>query len=202
MLPALLVFSCALGSLVSIPFVLTLLYYFALSAIYSLKIKRIAILDVLFLAGLYTVRLIAGSAAIGIWTSHWLLVFAIFLFFSLALVKRYAELAIMRRINGEGARARAYEIGDGELLASMGTASGYLATLVLALFIASEKTGLLYARREFLWLLCPLLLYWISHVWLTAHRGKMNDDPVVFAIHDRTSQILILLMLVTALVCL
>jgi 4-hydroxybenzoate polyprenyltransferase len=155
---------------------------------------------VLFLAGLYSVRIMAGSAAVGIWSSHWLLAFSIFLFFSLALVKRYGELVIMRQKDGEGARARAYELSDSELLAAMGIASGYLAVSVLALYISSEKAGALYARRELLWTLCPLLLYWISHVWLTAHRGKMHDDPVVFATSDRTSRILLLLMLATAMV--
>ena len=197
-IPALLIFGCFLGAWVSPLFLAMLLVYFALSATYSLHIKKIAVLDVLFLAGLYSVRIMAGSAAAGIWSSHWLLAFSTFLFFSLALVKRYGELVIMRRVEGEGAKARAYELSDGELLAAMGTASGYLAVLVLALYIASDKAGTLYAQRELLWFLCPLLLYWISHVWLTAHRGKMRDDPVVFAIGDLTSRILILLMLATA----
>ena len=202
MIPALLVCGCFLGALVSPQFLAILLIYFVMSVAYSLHIKKVAVLDVLFLAGLYSVRIVAGSAAVGIWLSHWLLAFSIFLFFSLALVKRYSELVIMHRIDGDGARARAYEFSDGELLAAMGTASGYLAVLVLALYIASEKAQLLYAQRELLWFLCPLLLYWISHVWLTAHRGRMHDDPVVFAISDRTSRILILLMLATATVAL
>ena len=198
MIPALLLAGCILGALVS-PFLAAMLVaYFALSATYSLHVKKVAILDVLFLAGLYSIRIMAGSAAVGIWSSHWLLAFSIFLFFSLALVKRYGELVIMRQIDGDGARARAYELSDGELLAAMGIASGYLAVSVLALYIASDKAGALYARRELLWFLCPLLLYWISHIWLTAHRGKMQDDPVVFATSDRTSSLLLLSMLATA----
>ena len=179
-----------------------LLIYFAMTAAYSWHIKRVAVLDVLFLAGLYTVRIMAGSAATGLWPSHWLLAFSIFLFFSLALVKRYAELVIVRGTNGNGAKARAYELSDRELLAMMGIASGYLAVLVLALYIATDKAQVLYETRELLWLLCPLLLYWISYVWLTAHRGKMPGDPVEFATSDRTSRILIVLMAATAIVAL
>jgi 4-hydroxybenzoate polyprenyltransferase len=202
MIPALVMIGCLTGVLVSPMLLAILLTYFGMSAAYSLHIKRVSVLDVLFLAGLYTVRIMAGSAATGLWPSHWLLAFSIFLFFSLALVKRYAELVIVQRTNGNGAKARAYELGDGELLAMMGTASGYLAVLVLALYIATDKAQALYATRELLWLLCPLLLYWISYVWLTAHRGKMPGDPVEFAMSDRTSRILILLMVATAIVAL
>ena len=147
-------------------------------------------------------RIMAGSAAVAIWPSHWLLAFSTFLFFSLALVKRYGELVIMRTIDGDGAKARGYELSDGELLAAMGTASGYLAVLVLALYISSNTAQALYGRYELIWFLCPLLLYWISHLWLMAHRGRMPDDPVVFAISDRVSRILMLLMLATAILAL
>jgi len=167
--------------------------YFALSLIYSLYARRIVILDVIFLAGLYTLRLLAGSAAVLIWPSHWLLALSTFLFFSMALVKRYGELAVMKRIDGDGAKARAYELSDAELLAAMGVASGYLGVLVLALYINSEKAQVLYGRYQLMWFLCPLLLYWISHMWLIAHRGRMPDDPVTFALHDRTSWILVAL---------
>ena len=192
--PALLVAGCVLGSLVSSVLLAVLLFYCAMSAVYSLYVKQIVILDVLLLAGLYTVRIMAGSAATGIWPSHWMLAFSTFLFFSLALVKRYSELAIMKRVDGAAARARAYEPGDGELLAAMGIASGYLAVLVLALYIAADKARALYSRPELLSLLCPLLLYWISHVWLTAHRGNMPHDPVVFTTNNWTSRILMILM--------
>jgi 4-hydroxybenzoate polyprenyltransferase len=202
MVPALVILGCLMGALVSPLLLAILLIYFAMSAAYSLHIKRVVILDVLFLAGLYTVRIMAGSAATGIWPSQWMLAFSIFLFFSLALVKRYAELVIVQRHDGGDAKARAYELGDAELLAAMGLASGYLAVLVLALYIATDKAQTLYQRRELLWFLCPLLLYWISYVWLTAHRGKMPGDPVEFATGDRTSRILILLMAATAAVAL
>ena len=110
-------------------------------------------------------------------------------------MKRYGELVIMRVVDGDGAKARAYELSDGELLAAMGIASGYLAVLVLALYINSGTARALYGRYELIWFLCPLLFYWISHMWLIAHRGRMPDDPLVFAMSDRTSRILGLLML-------
>ncbi len=193
MIPVLFALGCLAAILVSRLFLCAALAYFALSLTYSLFVRRIVILDVLFLAGLYTLRILAGSAAVSIWPSHWLLALSTFLFFSMALVKRYGELVVMKRIDGEGAKARAYELSDAELLASMGIASGFLAVLVLALYINSDKAQVLYAHYQLMWFLCPLLLYWISHVWLIAHRGRMPDDPVVFAVHDRTSWILVAL---------
>ena len=198
MIPLLVLAGGFLAAWVGPLFLATLMAYFTLSGAYTSRIKHIAILDVLFLAGLYSVRILAGSAATGVWISHWLLAFSTFLFFSLALVKRYAELVVMRDIDGARATARGYELGDAELLAAMGTASGYLAVLVLAFYIASQKAVQLYGRPEVLWFLCPVLLYWISHIWLTAHRGKMHDDPLVFALGDRTSRILMAVMLATA----
>lgn len=194
MIPILLGLACLIGSLVSSLFLVSVVTYFGLSLTYSLLVRRIVILDVIFLAGLYTVRILAGSAAVDIWPSHWLLAFSTFLFLSLALVKRYGELCVMKRADGDHAKARAYELTDAELLAAMGVASGYLAVLVLALYINSEKAPVLYGHYQLIWLLCPLLLYWISDIWLIAHRGKMSDDPVVFAMKDRTSRILLLLM--------
>ncbi|HEV2583219.1 MAG TPA: UbiA family prenyltransferase [Ktedonobacteraceae bacterium] len=202
MIPALVGLGYLIGMLVSPLFLYVLLIYLALSLTFSLHVKKVAVLDVILLAGLYTMRIMAGCAAIAIWPSHWLLAFSIFLFFSLALVKRYGELVIMRTIDGDGAKARGYELSDGELLAAMGTASGYLAVLVLALYISSNTAQVLYGRYELIWFLCPLLLYWISHLWLTAHRGRMPDDPVVFAISDRVSRILMLLMLATTVLAL
>jgi 4-hydroxybenzoate polyprenyltransferase/phosphoserine phosphatase len=194
-IPVLLGLGCLIGVMVSRPFLLASSLYFALSLIYSLYLKRIVLLDVVVLAGLYTTRIIAGSAAVAIWPSHWLLALSTFLFFSLALVKRYAELMILRAVDGDGARARGYELSDAELLAAMGIASGYLAVLVLALYISSDTARFLYGRYELVWFLCPLLFCWISHLWLNAHRGRMPDDPVVFAVRDRTSRILGMLML-------
>jgi len=199
MIPVLVVLGCVLGMFVSRFLFGMLLLYFALAITYSLYIKQVVLLDVIVLAGLYTLRIMAGSAAVAIWPSQWLVAFSMFLFLSLALVKRYDELVVMRKVDGDRATARGYEISDAELLASKGTASVYIAVLVLALYITSGAAKALYGRHKFLWFLCPLLLYWVGHIWLVAHRGKMHDDPVVFALRDRTSRILILLMLGTVL---
>ncbi len=193
-IPALLAIGCAIGAAVSPLLAIILLTYFGCTTAYSLHIKKVAVLDVLFLAGLYTLRIEAGSAATGIWSSHWLLAFSSFLFLSLALAKRYGELVSLRRVDGDGAHARGYEIDDEELLAAMGISSGFLAVLVLALYMTSNKAASLYAHPGLLWILLPMLLYWISYIWLTAHRGKMEHDPIAFAAEDRTSRILLALM--------
>ena len=202
MIPALIALGGIIGLLVSPLFLAVLFLYLGLTTTYSFYLRKIVLLDVIILAGLYTMRLMAGSAAVGIWPSHWLLAFSTFLFFSLALVKRYGELVIVRGVEGQRATARGYELSDGELLAAMGVASGYLAVLVLALYINTDTAKAFYSRYQLIWFECPLLFYWISHVWLIAHRGKMPDDPVVFAVSDHTSRILALLMLVVTLVSL
>lgn len=202
MIPVLLALGCVMASLLSGIFLAVLLIYVALTSAYSFYLRRVVILDVIVLAALYSTRILAGSAAIAIWPSQWLLAFSTFLFFSLALVKRYGELVIIKRFDGEQAKARGYELGDGELLAAMGTASGYVAVLVLALYVDSDTAHSMYGRTELMWFLCPLLLYWISHIWLFAHRGKMPDDPVVFATRDRISRILIVLMIAITLLAL
>ena len=199
MIPVLVGLGCLIGLLVSPLFLLFAISYLALSLTYSLYIRKVVLLDVIVLASFYTMRIMAGSAAVDIWPSHWLLAFSTFLFFSLALVKRYSELVIMRRVDGDHATARGYELDDGELVAAMGIASGFVAVLVLALYINTDTAQAFYGRYQLIWVLCPLLLYWIGHIWLIAHRGKMPDDPVVFAMRDRISLILILLMLVTTL---
>jgi 4-hydroxybenzoate polyprenyltransferase len=170
-----------------------LLLYWALNLAYSFSFKRLILADVILLACLYTMRIMAGAASIALWPSSWLLAFSTFLFFSLALVKRYAELGIMRRAEGEKARVRGYRVVDMELLASLGGGSGYVAVLVLAIYISSGTAGVLYSRAFLLWFLCPLLLYWISYVWLIAHRGGMEDDPLVFTIRNRASRIVLAL---------
>ena len=197
--PVLLVLSLLVCLFLPPLFLAVLLLYFVLNLGYSFTLKRIAILDVIVLAGLYTMRIMGGSAAVDIWPSSWLLAFSNFLFFSLALVKRYAELVIMRRLKGETAQVRGYRIIDMELLASLGGGSGYVAVLVLAIYISSGAAEILYERDLLLWFLCPLLLYWISYVWLVAHRGRMQDDPLLFTLKDPVSRIVILLAVVIVL---
>jgi 4-hydroxybenzoate polyprenyltransferase len=160
--------------------------YWAASIAYSLKLKRVPVLDVIVLAGLYAVRVLGGTLATGIPTSTWLFTFAIFLFFSLALVKRVSGLQALPPGETQAA-GRGYRGDDIALLTQVGVASGLLAVLVLALYISHPDVTRLYEHNERLWLLCPLGLYWESRLWLLTHRGQVHEDPVVFALRDRPS---------------
>lgn len=174
-------------------FVVLLALYLVLTSAYSLYLKRVAVLDVLLLAGLYTLRVLAGIAAAQVRFSTWLLAFAMFLFLSLAFLKRYTEVSAMDGALTEQVRRRGYQRGDREWLGSMGGASGYLSVLVLALYINSEQVIALYRRPLALWLVCPLLLFWTSRMWLLAHRGKIHDDPIVATVRDPASYVIGLL---------
>ncbi|MFY2763396.1 UbiA family prenyltransferase [Arenimonas sp. MALMAid1274] len=173
--------------------------YYALTLGYSLRLKRVVMLDVILLAALYTVRIIGGTVVIGAVLSFWLLAFSMFIFLSLALLKRYVELAAMLGEGKISAAGRGYAVDDLPLLQSLGSAAGYLAVLVLALYINSPDSITLYQHPQVLWLLCPLMLYWVSRTWVVAHRGGMDDDPVVFAATDRVSQVVGVLCAVIAL---
>ena len=179
-------------------FAKVLLCYYVLTQAYSFKLKRVVMLDVVVLAALYTVRIIAGTAALHAEPSFWLLAFSMFIFLSLAILKRYTELHAMRLDGKASASGRGYDVDDLVLLQSLGGASGYLSVLVLALYINSTASVVLYSHPAWLWLLCPVLLYWISRAWMIAHRGLMHDDPVVFAVTDRASQILLLVCAIIA----
>jgi 4-hydroxybenzoate polyprenyltransferase/phosphoserine phosphatase len=171
-------------------FALVLAAYFLLSTSYSWKFKQVALLDVFFLAGLYTIRLVAGHAATNIEYSFWLLAFSMFIFLSLALVKRFTELHSLRQQNKQDSKGRGYTTSDLELVAMLGIVSGFLAVLVMALYVHSQEVIALYAHPTLLLVMCPLLLYWISRVWLIAHRGNMHDDPIVFALKDGASYVI------------
>jgi 4-hydroxybenzoate polyprenyltransferase len=169
--------------------VLLLLYVTATTA-YSVYLKRIAVLDVLLLAGLYTLRVLAGIAATGVRFSTWLLAFSMFLFLSLAFLKRYGEVGGLEGPADTGVLRRGYLRGDREWLGSMGGASGYLSVLVLALYVSSEQVTALYRTPFLLWLICPLLLFWISRMWLLAYRGRLHEDPIVATARDPVSYLL------------
>jgi len=171
-------------------FVAVLALYFVLTTSYSWRVKQIALLDVFFLAGLYTMRLIAGHAATGVEYSFWLLAFSMFIFLSLALVKRFTELKSLRLQNKQDSKGRGYSTTDLELVAMLGVASGFMAVVVMALYVNSEQVTRLYHQTLVLLLLCPMLLFWVSRVWLIAHRGQMHDDPIVFALKDRVSYLI------------
>jgi len=170
-----------------VPFLIVLGIYYSLTLAYSLSLKRRLLVDIFVLGGLYTIRVLAGSAATGIETSPWLLAFCLFFFLSLALVKRYTELRVLKDEHRSAISARGYIPADLPLLGSLGTSSGFLCVLVLALYVNSPQVIPLYRSPAVLWFLCPLILYWISRIWLMAYRGTMNDDPVLFAVRDRVS---------------
>lgn len=169
-------------------FALVLFGYYVLTLAYSLWLKRVVMLDVVVLAMLYTVRVVAGAAAIASPMTFWILAFCMFIFLSLAFVKRYTELHEAKEKGRVDAPGRGYQVQDLELLASLGGASGYMSVLVLALYVNDITASALYRHPHWMWAACPLLLFWLSHVWLLAHRGQMHDDPIVFALRDRVSR--------------
>jgi 4-hydroxybenzoate polyprenyltransferase len=191
--PALLVGAAIVCVFTPRAFVVVLAGYFAATLVYSLVLKRVAIVDVLLLAGLYTVRIVAGAAATGVVVSSWLETFSLFIFLNLALVKRYTELHALAERGETATKGRGYSVVDRAQVASLGSAAGYVAVLVLALYITSNDVVRLYQHPRVLWALLPLILYWTSRVWLLTGRGEMHDDPVVFAVKDRTSYVVALL---------
>lgn len=184
--PVLLVASLWLGWQVGTAFLSWLLLYFSLTCVYSWRLKRLLLIDCLTLAMLYTLRIVAGAAAIGQPLSFWLLAFSIFLFLSLAFVKRYAELRLYRKGSGS-LHGRGYHSDDAPIVQMMGIVAGYAAVLVLALYVNSDAIVALYEHPRLVWGAVPVVLFWVSWVWMRAHRGEMHDDPLVFAIKDRTS---------------
>lgn len=181
----LLLATASVAAQVNALFCAVLALYYSVTCAYSLALKRKAIVDVMTLAGLYTLRIIAGAAAAMILPSFWLLAFSMFLFLSLGIVKRYAELDDLPE--GGAPAGRGYGAGDLPLLQSLGTASGYSAIVVMALYVNSTDAQALYRHWQGLWLICPLLLFWISRVWLLTARGQMHDDPILFTLRDRSS---------------
>lgn len=209
-------------------FTLLLLGYFCLTTMYSVYLKNKLILDVMVLAGLYTLRVIAGGAAVDVPVSEWLMAFSIFLFTSLAFAKRYAELNRVKDklenersllfetlsrdefLELEGSRrhendstrlhGRSYRVGDLGLIENLGPTSGYLSVLVLALYINSPQVSSLYHNGSILWYVCPLVMYWITRLWFVAKRGKLSEDPIVFALKDGVSLLTGLLVFVVMLV--
>jgi len=187
--PVCLAAGVAVAVALSPAFFAMLVIYIALTTAYSFRLKHVALLDVVILALLYTGRVIAGSVATVTWPSPWLLAFSLFFFLSLAFVKRFSELQVLRQNQRESTKVRGYYPSDLEQIASEGAASGYIAVLVAALYINSQAVVAVYSQPIILWMICPVLLYWISRVWLLAHRGEMHDDPVVFALRDHVSYV-------------
>jgi len=161
--------------------------YLISTVAYSVYLKRQLLVDVFVLAGLYTLRVIAGAAAASIELTAWLLAFSLFIFLSLAFAKRYSELALLAAGDETESRRRAYRVGDLDLVLILGSTSGYLSVLVLCLYISTDVVQDLYRTVEVLWLLAPVLLYWISRIWFLAKRGELPGDPVAFAVRDPVS---------------
>jgi 4-hydroxybenzoate polyprenyltransferase/phosphoserine phosphatase len=168
-------------------FVWMLLGYVVLNIGYSIWFKRIAVLDVLLLAGFYVYRVLIGAVAIQALISPWLLAFSMFFFLGLGMVKRFADLLLAASNEQASVSGRSYVTGDVDFVRSVGTSSSCVAVLVLALYLQSAEVTHLYKRPEFLWLACPLVLFWTMRAWFIANRGEMSDDPILFALRDPAS---------------
>lgn len=177
----------ALSANLGMTFLMVMLGYWLATTAYSLVLKRHLVIDICTLAGLYTSRILAGGVATGLTISVWLLAFSVFIFLSLAAIKRQAELVDAARRGALSASGRGYIIDDLPLVAQMAIASGYVAVLVLALYVNSPAVVKLYSQPEALWGICAIVLFWISRMVMVAHRGQMDDDPIVFTVKDRVS---------------
>ena len=171
----------------SVAFYGWLLLYLAMTLAYSIYLKRMPLVDVLILSGLYTLRLLAGSAATGSHISHWLGGFSVFLFFSLAIAKRFAELENLNARGLAPRNGRGYLVADIDQLRSFGTSSAFAAVVIFAIYISGIDVAKLYRNPTFLWLIMPMMILWLCRVWLLASRGELHEDPVVFALTDRMS---------------
>lgn len=183
----LLALSLTVAALVSPAFLAVLVGYLVLTVAYSFWLKRIMLADVVVLAMLYTIRVIGGAIAINVAVSEWLLAFALFIFMSLALIKRYIELAGQLDKNLSRPANRGYEVDDHTMVAVLAAAAGFNAVVVFTLYISSEAVRALYTKPQVLWLVCPILMYWVARVLMLAHRRMIDDDPVIFALKDRVS---------------
>ncbi len=189
----------AIGALIALflgpVFFGVMLAYYVLTTLYSLYLKRRIVVDICVLAGLYTARIVAGGAATGVSLSVWLLAFSIFFFLSLAAVKRQAELVDNVKQGNLKASGRGYHVDDLPIISMISISAGYVAVLVMALYVNSADVVKLYANPEALWGVCAILLYWITRTVLLTHRGEMHDDPVIYAAKDRLSQLCFLIIL-------
>ncbi|HWW21736.1 MAG TPA: UbiA family prenyltransferase [Steroidobacteraceae bacterium] len=188
--------AAAVSAALDLRFALALVGYYLLTCAYSVRLKRVALLDVMVLATLYTIRIIAGAAASNVPVSFWLLAFSVFMFMSLAFIKRYAELESTRRTERPAGRGRDYSAEDMPAIMSLGSASGLCAIVVTALYINSPESQAIYRYHHVLWLICPLMLFWISRAWMLAARGRLHDDPLVFAVQDGVSLVTLGLLVV------
>lgn len=188
--PALMVLPLILSLVMMPKFALVLAGYGVLTLAYTLALKEVALLDVFVLAALYTLRLVAGHVATHIVFSSWLLGFSMFIFLSLAMMKRRQELQTLRERELTNIKGRGYVVGDLEIVTSFGVASGFISVLILALYVNSTQVATLYHHPDMLLLICPLMIYWLCRLWLITQRGQLHDDPVLFAIKDIPSYVI------------
>ena len=188
LIPFLLLAGLGLAACVSLDCMMLSAGYVILTVLYSVRLKRIPILDVTFLAALYCFRVFLGGQATGIAISRWTMLFCIFTLLSLALLKRFTELRLAEA-TGSTDFGRGYRVDDASILGTFGITSGYLGALVFALYLMSPDVSLEYSRPDLLWMVCPLLVYWVSRIWLMAQRGVMHWDPVEFAARDKASYV-------------
>jgi 4-hydroxybenzoate polyprenyltransferase len=195
-----LVVALLLASAVSKNFLYMLLLYLAITSAYSWVLKERALIDVLTLSLLYTLRILAGSVAIGIRSSSWQLAFSAFIFLSLALVKRCAELVSLEQTGQGSAPGRDYRVTDLAVLWPLGVGSALSAVVVFGLFISTDETRARYATPELLWLVALGLVYWLARLWIKTSRGKMDDDPMVYAVEDSGSLMAVSFMIAVTLI--
>ena len=171
--------------------------YLVLTTLYSSGLKRLVVIDVMVLGALYTTRVVAGAAVVEVPLSRWFLAFAVFLFSSLAILKRLVELLGVASREQESAGGRGWTVRDIPVLLGFGAACSVASALVYCLYITSDEVLRLYSRPDVLWLGLPVLLYWLGRVWLLAHRGLVHEDPLLFALRDRASYVVGVAMAVT-----
>ncbi|MHB0929200.1 MAG: UbiA family prenyltransferase [Candidatus Nanopelagicales bacterium] len=191
--PVLLIIATLLALVINTHFLIWLAVYLVVTTAYTFGLKKLVLVDAIVLATLYTIRIFAGGRASDTDLSYWIVAFSIFLFLSLAFVKRYAELTSELPAGADDAlrtqqlAGRGYRNADAPLIALLGVAAGFSAAVVLALYINSNRSHTMYAEPEILWAVIPVAVYWVSWIWLKTFRGEMHDDPVIFALTDRSS---------------
>lgn len=190
--PALLILSVIGAWLITPLFFVVLAGYLLLTTLYTFSLKRKLLVDIVALAGLYTIRVIGGAAAISVFVSEWLLAFSVFVFTSLALIKRYTELTVRFDEGLPDPTNRNYRKADLPIVATLAAAAGFNAVTVFALYVSDDNVSALYANPQLLWLICPVLLYWLGRALMLAHRRDMHDDPIVFALKDRNSRLTVI----------
>ncbi|GJM06485.1 MAG: membrane protein [marine bacterium B5-7] len=182
--------STVLASTLPAAFTWVLAAYYVLTLLYSFRLKQVMLVDVLALSMLYTLRLFAGAAILAKPYSHWLILFSLSFFTGLAFLKRYVELKDTMQRGNSVLNGRGYIGEDISMLHQFGVCAGYLSVLILALYLSSQKAAMLYAHPNFLYAMCPLLIYWVSRIWMLANRDQVHDDPIVFALKDKTTYLI------------